>query len=155
MNYLYTALSEQYSRDTDGSWTSCMTDHDGKHPKTRHQAVIYTAIREHERSAPSGQIEKICQEVNLYQNEPALAEIEVTRLVNLVLKNANSGSLNLEDGRLCYIDSSAPREFLFGRDVIPMNTLSVIGGLGGSGKSMAMVHMIGAAAIGETYANRK
>lgn len=154
MKYLYTALSEQYSQDSGGSWTTCKTDYDGKSPKTRHQAIIYTAIKEHGRSTTSGQIEKACQEVNLYQNEPALAEIEVANLVNLVLKNANCGSLNLKDGQLCYVETSPARPFLFGRDVIPLETLSVIGGLGGSGKSMAMVEMIVAAAIGAEYAKR-
>jgi len=155
MKHLYNALSDQHSQDTGGSWTNCKTTYDEKPPKTRHQAIIYTAIWEHQCATPAKKIEEACQEVNWYQNDPALPEKEVTRLVNQVLKTANTGAISLEDGQLRYIESSPPRQFLFGKDVIPMESISVIGGLGGSGKSMAMVEMIVAAACANKYADRQ
>lgn len=155
MKHLYAALSEQHSQDEDGSWTSCKTAYDGKQPKTRHQSIIYSAIFEHECSIPAEKIEETCQKVNWLQNEPPLPEKDVTRLVNLVLKTANNGALNLEDGQIHYTDTSPARSFLFGKDVIPMGTVSVIGGLGGSGKSMAVVEMMVAAASQNKYADRQ
>lgn len=155
MKRLYDALIDQHSQDAEDSFTTCKTKYDDKLPITRYQSVIYSAILELERSTPSKKIEEICQEINWYHNQPYLTAEEVALLVNQVLKAANNGVLNLEDGQLHYIESSPARSFLFGNDVIPLGTLSVIGGLGGSGKSMAMVEMIGAAAIGGTYANRK
>ena len=155
MKHLYTALSEQYSQDEDDSWTNCKRAYDGKPPKTRHQAIINTAIFEHECATPAEKIEVECQKVNWYQNDPPLPEKDVTRLVNLVLRSANNGVLDLEDGQLHYTDTSPARSFLFGKDVIPMGTVSVIGGLGGSGKSMAVVEMMVAAATQNKYANRQ
>ena len=155
MKHLYDALIDQHSQDAEDSFTTCKTRYDDKPPKTRHQSVIYSAILELERSTPFKKIEEICQEINWYHNQPCLTAEEVALLVNQVLKTANSAVLNLEDGQLHFTESSPARSFLFGNDVIPLGTLSVIGGLGGSGKSMAMVEMIVAAAIGGTYANRK
>ena len=154
MKHLYAALSDQHSEDADDYYTICKRNYEDKPPKTRHQAIIYTAIWEHECATPAKKIEEACQTINWYENEPPLPEKEVTRLVNLVLKTANIGALNLEDGQLCYIEKSPARPFLFGRDVIPLGTVSVIGGLGGSGKSMAVVEMMTASATQNTYANR-
>jgi KaiC/GvpD/RAD55 family RecA-like ATPase len=154
MQHFYTTLADQYFQDEDSGWTNCKTTYDGKPPKTRHQSILYMAIWEHERSTPSKKIEEVCQEINWLNNEPPLPEREVVRLVNQVLKAANSGVLNLEDGQLRFLETSPARLFLFGKDVIPMGTVSVIGGLGGSGKSMAMVEMIVAAVTSSKYANR-
>jgi hypothetical protein len=155
MKHLYNALSNQFSEDVDGGWTTCETLYGGKPPKTRHQSVIYSAIWEHEYSTPTKKIEEKCQEINWYHNEPPLPDEEVTRLVNLVLRSENNGAINLEDGHLQYTETSPARPFLFGNDLIPMETVSVIGGLGGSGKSMAIVEMIVASTAGGKYANRQ
>jgi len=108
------------------------------------------------------QIEEICQRLNEDLNSPPLQ----SKVVNVIIKNLMANTerqktintlgfdINLHEGMISYSSSTPARPFLFGNDVIPMNTLSVIGGLGGSGKSMAMVEMIGAAAIGGAYANR-
>ena len=154
MKHLYAVLCNQYSQDISKSYTTSKRGYEDQPPKTRHQAVIHTAIWEYECSTPPETIEEKCQKVNWYHNEPPLPEKEVTRLVNLVLRNASSSALNLEDGAIRYIETSPPRPFLFGKDLIPMETVSVIGGLGGSGKSMAMVEMIVAAATTTKYANR-
>ena len=63
-------------------------------------------------------------------------------------------SLELDSGILSYVSTSPRREFLFGYDLFPLNTLSALAGLGGDGKTQAVIQMIVAAAIGESYANR-
>jgi len=63
-------------------------------------------------------------------------------------------ALDLESGVLTYISNSPRRQFLFGYDVIPMNTVSILAGLGGGGKTQAVIQMMVAAAIGQSYANR-
>jgi hypothetical protein len=106
MKHFYNALSDQFSEDMDSGWTTCKTLYSGKSPKTRHQSVIYSAILEHESSTPTKKIEEKCQEINWYHNEPPLPDEEVTRLVNLVLKTENNGTINLEDGYLQYTETS-------------------------------------------------
>jgi hypothetical protein len=109
------------------------------------------------------QVELICQRLNEDLNDPPLQSEVVNAIIkNLITKScrqkviSNLGfDIDLNEGIVSYSVSTPARPFLFGNDVIPLGTLSVIGGLGGSGKSMAMVEMIGAAAIGATYANRK
>lgn len=109
------------------------------------------------------QVEVICQRLNEDLNSPPLhSEVVNTIIKNLISKTARQKvigdlgfDISLDEGIISYSVSTPARPFLFGNDVIPLGTLSVIGGLGGSGKSMAMVEMIGAAAIGGTYANRK
>lgn len=109
------------------------------------------------------QVEVICQRLNEDLNSPPLhSEVVNTIIKNLISKPARQKvigdlgfDISLDEGIISYSVSTPARPFLFGNDVIPLGTLSVIGGLGGSGKSMAMVEMIGAAAIGGTYANRK
>lgn len=109
------------------------------------------------------QVEVICQRLNIDLNSPPLhSEVVNTIIKNLISKTARQKvigdlgfDISLDEGIISYSVSTPARPFLFGNDVIPLGTLSVIGGLGGSGKSMAMVEMIGAAAIGGTYANRK
>lgn len=108
------------------------------------------------------QIEEICQRLNEDLNCPPLQSAIVNTIIkNLMSRTARQKAVNdlgfdisLHEGIISYSTNTPARPFLFGNDIIPMNTLSVIGGLGGSGKSMAMVEMIGAAAIGGTYADR-
>lgn len=109
------------------------------------------------------QVEDICQRLNEDLNNPPLQPEAVNAIIKKLLPRtarqkviSNLGvDFSLNSGSINYTENSPARTFLFGNDVIPMDTVSVIGGLGGSGKSMAMVEMIGAAAIGGTYANRK
>lgn len=107
-------------------------------------------------------INAICKRLNEDLNNPALESTVVHQIINSVVSrsirqkiiNDLDLDIDLDKGNINYSLTSPARPFIFGRDVIPMNTLSVIGGLGGSGKSMAMVEMIGAAAIGDVYAKR-
>jgi hypothetical protein len=109
------------------------------------------------------QVEEISMRLNEDLNNPPLKSDVVSRIVRSVISKARRQQaigdlgydINLKEGVISYSVSTPTRPFLFGNDVIPLGTLSVIGGLGGSGKSMAMVEMIGAAAIGGPYANRK
>lgn len=109
------------------------------------------------------QVEEIAMRLNQDLNNPPLKPDAVSRIVRSLISKASRqqaiGNLGLDislsEGVISYSVSSPARLFLFGSDVIPLGTLSVIGGLGGSGKSMAMVEMIGAAAIGGAYANRE
>ncbi len=109
------------------------------------------------------QVEDICQRLNKDLNNPPLHSEAVNTIIkNLISKTTRQKvigdlgfDISLDEGIISYSVSTPARSFLFGNDVIPLGTLSVIGGLGGSGKSMAMVEMIGAAAIGGAYANRE
>lgn len=109
------------------------------------------------------QVEEISMRLNEDLNNPPLKSDVVSRIVRSLISKASRqqaiGDLGLDislnEGVISYSASTPGRPFLFGNDVIPLGTLSVIGGLGGSGKSMAMIEMIGAAAIGGAYANRK
>ncbi len=108
------------------------------------------------------QINVICHRLNEDLNSPTLESTVVNQIINSVISrsirlkiiSALDLDIELDRGNIDYSTTSPVRPFLFGRDVIPMNTLSVIGGLGGSGKSMAMVEMMGAAAIGNVYSKR-
>lgn len=108
------------------------------------------------------QVDDICQRLNQDLNNPPLQSAIVSEIINSFISRSarqkiisNLGlDIDLNRGSINYSLTSPARSFLFGKDVIPMNTLSVIGGLGGSGKSMAMVEMISAAAIGDVYTRR-
>jgi len=63
-------------------------------------------------------------------------------------------SLELASGILTYVSTSPRREFLFGYDLFPLNTLSALAGLGGDGKTQAVIQMMVASAVGESYASR-
>lgn len=109
------------------------------------------------------QTKEICHRLNQDLNNPPLEPLSVDQIIESLTSKAAREKvigdlgfdISLDEGVISYSVGTPARPFLFGNDVIPMGTLSVIGGLGGSGKSMAMVEMIGAAAIGSTYANRK
>ena len=108
------------------------------------------------------QVEEICQRLNEDLNIPPLQSEVVNTIIKSLISSAARQKairdlgfdISLHEGMINYSASTPARPFLFGNDVIPMDTLSVIGGLGGSGKSMAIVEMICAASIGGTYANR-
>ena len=108
-------------------------------------------------------IEEVCLGINQNLNDPPLESYIVREIIEGLASKAvrkkiisNLGfEISLGEGVISYSVSTPARPFLFGNDIIPLGTLSVIGGLGGSGKSMAMVEMIGAAAIGGAYANRE
>jgi len=110
----------------------------------------------------SGKLEEILLRVNENLNEPPLSDDEVRKIIFRELRERNRSKfvasapfkLDLNSGTLSYAPSSPRRQFLFGYDVIPMNTLSVIAGLGGGGKTQAVIQMMVAAAIGQSYATR-
>ena len=107
-------------------------------------------------------LEEILLRVNENLNEPPLSNDEVRKIIFRELRERDRSKfvasapfkLDLNSGILSYAHSSPRRQFLFGYDVIPMNTLSVIAGLGGGGKTQAVIQMMVAAATGQSYANR-
>lgn len=125
--------------------------------------IMENAQRMLKQNCSSSDVEEVCLGVNQNLNDPPLQPYKVREIIESLISKSTREKviadlgfdISLNEGTINYIASTPARPFLFGNDVIPMGTLSVIGGLGGSGKSMAMVEMIGAAAIGETYANRK
>lgn len=127
------------------------------------QRILENAERMLEQDCSVSDIEEVCLGVNQNLNDPPLESYIVREIIeNLASRAARRRiicdlgfDIDLNEGEILYSANTPARQFLFGNDVIPLGTLSVIGGLGGSGKSMAMVEMIGAAAIGEAYANRK
>lgn len=105
---------------------------------------------------------EICQRLNESLNSPPLEHKVVEEIVDNFFSRLKRQqtiselglSISLDEGIVKYKVCTPIRPFLFGSDVIPMGTLSVIGGLGGSGKSMAMVEMIVASSTADKYANR-
>jgi RecA-family ATPase len=126
------------------------------------QRILDNAKKMSEQDFSADDIENICLGINQNLNEPPLEVSTVQEIVKSIANKAARKKVaadlgfdfSLDQGRINYTESSPARPFLFGRDIIPMNTVSVIGGLGGSGKSMAMVEMIGAVVIGGQYAKR-
>ena len=112
-------------------------------------------------NTPQG-AEEICLRINEDLNDPPLPKSYVRRIIKPYLNHgerlsriAGLGcSIELDRGVIQYAKFSPKRPFLFGVDIAPMGTLSVIGGLGGSGKSQAAMQMLAAAAIGGSYAGR-
>ena len=108
------------------------------------------------------QLEEILLRINQNLNEPPLSNDEVKKIIFKELRERGRSKfidsapikLDLNSGVLTYISSSPRRQFLFGYDVIPMNTVSVLAGLGGGGKTQAVIQMMVAAATGQSYANR-
>lgn len=127
------------------------------------QRILENAERMLEQDYAVSDIEGVCLGVNQNLNDPPLESYIVREIIESLASRAARRrvigdlgfDIDLNEGAILYSTNTPARPFLFGNDVIPLGTLSVIGGLGGSGKSMAMVEMIGAAAIGEAYANRK
>jgi len=107
-------------------------------------------------------IESICLNINKNVIEPPLTDALIRQLVSLELKASNksevaekfSFALDLNSGLLAYTDSSPARDFLFGNDLIPLHTVSMIGGNGGTGKSMAISYMTAHSACGITFSDR-
>lgn len=112
---------------------------------------------------PENKLEEILIRTNQNLNDSPLADDEVRKIIFKELKERGRSNfidaapfkLELDSGVLSYVSSSPRRQFLFGYDVIPMNTLSVIAGLGGGGKTQAVIQMMVAAASGQSYANRQ
>lgn len=127
------------------------------------QRILENARRMLRQDCSGPDIEDVCLGINQNLNDPPLEARLVREIIGSLTTSAARKKviddlgfdIDLNNGIISYSASTPARSFLFGNDVIPMGTLSVIGGLGGSGKSMAMVEMIGAAAIGGNYANRK
>lgn len=107
-------------------------------------------------------IESICLNLNKNTVEPPLSDNLIKQIVFNELKgieregkSSNLGfELNLDSGQLAYADSSPAREFLFGNDLIPLNTVCMIGGNGGTGKSMALSYMTAHSACGISFSDR-
>lgn len=107
-------------------------------------------------------IEEICLGINENAIEPPLSDKTVREVVGAELKKQviNKISiklgfeLNLNSGKLTYVESSPARDFLFGNDLIPLNTVSMIGGNGGTGKSMALSYMTAHSACGLSFSDR-
>lgn len=107
-------------------------------------------------------IEEICLGINKNSIEPPLPDFAVKGLVEKELKNQRLISvrkrlefdLKLDIGKISYAESSPAREFLFGNDLIPLNTVCMIGGNGGTGKSMALSYMTAHSACGMPFADR-
>lgn len=127
------------------------------------QRILENADRMLKQDHSASDIEEVCLGVNQNLNDPPLEPYIVREIIESLASRAARKKIigdlgfdiDLNEGAILYSTNTPARPFLFGNDVIPLGTLSVIGGLGGSGKSMAMVEMIGAAAIGGAYANRK
>ena len=110
----------------------------------------------------NNKIEEILIKIHQNLNEPPLSDDQVKKIIFKELRDQGHAKfidaapikLDLADGQLNYVSSSPRRHFLFGYDVIPMNTVSVLAGLGGGGKTQAVIQMMVAAAIGQSYANR-
>ena len=104
------------------------------------------------------QLEEILLRINQNLNEPPLSNDEVKKIIFKELRERGRSKfidsapikLDLNSGVLTYISSSPRRQFLFGYDVIPMNTVSVLAGLGGGGKTQAVIQMMVAAATGQS-----
>lgn len=107
-------------------------------------------------------VEKICLGINQNIGNPPLEDYQVHMLVK---KNIDTHrrrekipeinfKLDLNLGRLAYAESSPAREFLFGNDLLPLNTVCMIGGNGGTGKSMALSYMTAHSACGLSFADR-
>lgn len=131
---------------------------------TRKQAIVANAIWHLNQGRELASTLSICFGVNKNFNCPPLNEETVSDLVAKVYETGakslqddlgKSSSININDGVFKYANSSPRRPFLLGHDIVPMNTLSLIGGLGGGGKTQAVIHILVAAATGESYANRK
>ena len=113
-------------------------------------------------NTPANKLEEMLIRINQNLNEPPLSDDEVRKIIFKELRDRGYAKfadaapikLNLADGQLNYVSSSPRRQFLFGYDVIPMNTVSVLAGLGGGGKTQAVIQMMVAAATGESYAER-
>jgi RecA-family ATPase len=107
-------------------------------------------------------IEQICLGINENAIEPPLTDKTVKELVSAELKNHAIDQisvklgfkLDLNLGLLAYTDSSPSRDFLFGNDLIPLNTVSMIGGNGGTGKSLALGYMTAHSACGLSFSDR-
>lgn len=107
-------------------------------------------------------IESICLNINKNVIEPPLADTVVRQIVSSELKasvqqdvvNKFDFKLTLDSGILRYVESSPARDFLFGNDLIPLNTVSTLGGNGGTGKSMALSYMTAHSACGLSFSDR-
>lgn len=130
---------------------------------TRKQAVVANAIWHVNQGTEFASTLNMCLGVNQNFNHPPLGEHIVSDLVlktyedsaqNLQGKSSKKIEINLNSGRLTYAQSSPAREFLFGNDLVPLNTVCMIGGNGGTGKSMALSYMTAHSACGMSFADR-
>jgi len=130
---------------------------------TRKQAIIANAIWHANQDREFSSTLSICLGVNKNFNHPPLGEHIVSDLVlktyedsaqHLQGKNSKKIELNLNAGKLTYVESSPARDFLFGNDLIPLHTVSMIGGNGGTGKSMALSYMTAHSACGMSFSDR-
>ncbi len=107
-------------------------------------------------------IETICFGINQNIGNPPLDDAQVHMLIK---KNVDTYTrreklpeinfkLRLDSGILRYVESSPSRDFLFGNDLIPLNTVSMIGGNGGTGKSMVLSYMTAHSACGLSFSDR-
>ncbi|MBT8541218.1 AAA family ATPase [Polynucleobacter paneuropaeus] len=110
----------------------------------------------------NNKLEEVLIKINQNLNEPPLSDDQVRKIIFKELRDQGHAKfidaapikLDLADGQLSYVSNSPRRQFLFGYDIIPMNTLSVLAGLGGGGKTQAVIQMMVASATGESYAER-
>jgi AAA domain len=130
---------------------------------TRKQAIIANAIWHANQDREFSSTLSICLGINKNFNHPPLGEHIVSDLVlktyedsaqHLQGKNSKKFELDLNSGRLTYVESSPARDFLFGSDLIPLHTVSIIGGNGGTGKSMALSYMTAHSACGLSFSDR-
>jgi AAA domain len=107
-------------------------------------------------------IEKICLGINQNIGNPPLEDAQVHMLIKKNVDTYNrkeklpeiNFKLTLDSGILRYVESSPARDFLFGKDLVPLNTVSIIGGNGGTGKSMALSYMTAHSACGLSFSDR-
>ena len=107
-------------------------------------------------------IEKVCLGINKNVIEPPLEDRLIKQLVSISIKKNQTHEitqklgfdLELNTGLISYAETSPARDFLFGNDLIPLNTVSMIGGNGGTGKSMALSYMTAHSACGKAFSDR-
>jgi RecA-family ATPase len=107
-------------------------------------------------------IEKICLSINQNIGNPPLEDAQVHMLIKKNVDTYNrkeklpeiNFKLTLDSGILRYVESSPARDFLFGNDLIPLNTVSTLGGNGGTGKSMALSYMTAHSACELSFSDR-
>ncbi len=107
-------------------------------------------------------IEEMCLGINENAIEPPLPDATIKELVSVELKKHKLDEidrlvgfkLELDSGKLTYTESSPARDFLFGKDLLPLNTVSTIGGNGGTGKSMALSYMTAHSACELSFSDR-
>ena len=137
--------------------------HDGE---GRNSGLLQFAGSLRAKDLPQDQIELACIGFNQERIKPPLPidkvidiarryEKQTTEPIEATHQTKKLFQLNLEKGIIDLVSNSPQRPFIAGNDLIPIGTYSALAGLGGIGKTNAVIGVAVQAAIGGRFADRE